>query len=109
MALALPAEIPKEHFAAGWALLTTLPLIANATPGALLPWYDRAHAQLLVIEVDPGGVGLVEALYRQMERWLELAHSRRRRVPPIRCMHRSPLRTAVAGSFTGEGAQHRLW
>ncbi|MBA3944312.1 MAG: hypothetical protein H0X37_07070, partial [Herpetosiphonaceae bacterium] len=73
VALALPAEIPEGHLAAGWALLATLPVVVNSSPGALLPWYDRAQAQLLLIEVDPGGVGLVEALYTQMERWLELA------------------------------------
>lgn len=70
--IALPAP-PSDRSVAGWALTQVLPLLALAHPASLVPAYDAETGRLYLIEAEPGGVGLLDCVYDQFERVVELA------------------------------------
>ncbi|HEY0606757.1 MAG TPA: hypothetical protein VGD58_27815 [Herpetosiphonaceae bacterium] len=59
--------------AIGWTITQALPIVALAPPAALAVTYDAEHERLYLIEVEPGGVGIIDCLYQEFETLIELA------------------------------------
>lgn len=70
--LPLSASITDPQ-AIGWAITQALPIVALAPPAALVVTYDAEHERLYLIEVEPGGVGIIDCLYHEFEILIELA------------------------------------
>lgn len=70
----LPLTAPiGDPQAIGWTITQALPIVALASPAALAVTYDAEHERLYLIEVEPGGVGIIDSLYQEFETLIELA------------------------------------
>jgi hypothetical protein len=71
LACSIPLEVaPPEPQVAGWAVNEALPLVVRCRPGELLISFDDSSGSLWLIETEPGGTGVAEAVAGHMERLL---------------------------------------
>ena len=70
----LPLTEPiTDPQAIGWTIAQALPIVALAPPASLAVTYDAEQRRLYLIEVEPGGVGIIDCIYHEFEMLIELA------------------------------------